>query len=175
MPVETPTNTPKKKEILEDNARKFIVESLNPQLLADNNATSFVLSVDWLEINEDNEKKLAYKTFENGDIQILLIAKVTDEGNRTAKKEPLSEEQYKALLGDSLLHLEKKRYELNYSQNGTLFSVKYDELAGDKPPMLEVDAASAEERNSFNPDEFPAELTEVTGDLRYYGYRVANL
>ncbi len=40
--------------------------------------------------------------------------------------------------------------------------------------MLEADAASEEEKEFFSPDEFPAELTEVTGDTRYYGYRVAS-
>ena len=45
--------------------------------------------------------------------------------------------------------LRKKRYEFSYTQNDTSFSLKYDEFAGDKPYMLEVDAASEEEKESF--------------------------
>jgi len=41
--------------------------------------------------------------------------------------------------------------------------------------MLEVDASDERERNSFSPDDFPADLEEVTGDIRYYGYRVAEI
>ncbi len=175
MSVEIPTNTPEKKETLDDNARKFIVGAIDSQFLNEYNASSFTLIVDWLETGEDNEKKIAYKRFDNGDIQILLIAKITNDGNRISEKEKITEERYKELLISSVLHLEKKRYEFEYTQNNIPFSVKYDEFADGKLCMLEVDASSEEERNSFNPSDFPGELTEVTGDIKYYGYRVATL
>jgi len=57
-----------------------------------------------------------------------LIAKVTKGGNRTSEKEKISEEKYQQLKASSVLHLEKKRYEFEYEQNDTPFSVKYDEL-----------------------------------------------
>lgn len=167
--------TPKKKETLDDNARKFIVEAIDLKFLKDNRASSFTLTVDWLETGEDNEKKIAYKKFDNGDVQILLITKVTKSGHRTSEKEKITEEQYKELLGSSILHLEKKRYEFEYTQNDVPFSIKYDEFANSRLCMLEVDASSEEERNSFNASEFPSELTEVTGDISYYGYRVATI
>lgn len=55
------------------------------------------------------------------------------------------------------------------------FSVKYDKFADSKLSILEVDASSEERRESFDPEGFPAELEEVTSDIRYYGYRVAEV
>jgi hypothetical protein len=175
MPVEIPKNNPEKKEKLEDNARKFTTEALDLEFLEDNNASSFTLTVDWLETGEDTEVKVAHKKFDDGKVQILLIAKTTQDGNRISEKEEISEERYQQLKTSSALHLEKKRYEFEYAQNGTRFSVKYDEFADGKLNMLEVDASSEKQRESFSPTDFPAELEEVTGDMRYYGYRVAEV
>ncbi len=160
---------------MEDNARKFIVDSLDPEFLKENNAISFVAVVDWLETNEENEKKLAYKKFENGDIQILLVSKITTNGNRVADRKKISEEEYEELLKSSVLRLEKKRYEFNIIQNNITFSLKYDEIEGGKLYMLEVDAANEKERSLFDPVDFPAKLSEVTGDMRYFGYRVVKM
>lgn len=170
-----PTNTPERSELLDDNARKFVVESIDREFLEKNGVISFDLIVDWLETGEDNEKKIVYKKFDNGDIQILLIAKVTKDGNRTSIKEKITEEKYKELLSSSTLHLEKKRHEFEYTQNNISFSIKFDEFAGGGLYILEVDAPSEEERNAFSPIDFPTKLTEVTGDIRYYGYRVADI
>lgn len=41
--------------------------------------------------------------------------------------------------------------------------------------MLEVDAYTEEQRASFNPGNFPYSLSEVTGDINYYGYRVGGM
>lgn len=171
--AETQTDSSKNKETLDDNARKFIVEAIDSRFLEENSASSFNLIVDWLETSENNEKKVAYKKFDNGDVQILLIAKTTKNGHRTSEKEKISEEKYKEFLRSSILHLEKKRYEFDYMQNDVLFSVKYDEFSDGKLCILEVDASNEEERQSFNPAEFPARLKEVTGDMQYYGYRIA--
>lgn len=168
-------NSPEKKEVLDDNARKFITKTIDPKFIEEHHASSFTLTTDWLETGEDNEKKLAYKEFNSGEIQILLIAKITKDGSRTSEKEKITTAEYTELLSSSILRLEKKRYEFTYAQSDILFSVKYDEFAGDTLRILEVDAPSEEERNSFNPHDFPAQLTEVTGDIRYYGYRVASV
>jgi hypothetical protein len=136
MPVEIPNNNPEKKEKLEDNARKFTTEALDSEFLEDNNASSFTLTVDWLETGEDTEVKVAHKKFNDGKVQILLIAKTTKNGNRISEKEKISEERYQQLKVSSILHLEKKRYEFEYEQNGTPFSVKYDEFADGKLNML---------------------------------------
>lgn len=164
-----------KKESMEDNARKFIVQAIDPNFLKENNASSYELIVDWIATDEDSEKKLAYKKFENGDVQILLISKVTENGIRTSEKKTITEEEYKTLIGSTILHLQKRRYELKTAQNNISFSLKYDEFENGKLCMLEVDAANEDERNLFNPGEFPASLSEVTGDIRYYGYRVADM
>ena len=167
-------NTPEKKEILDDNARKFITETIDPQFLDEHHASSFTLTTDWLETGEDNEKKLAYKEFDSGEIQILLIAKVTKDGSRTSEKEKITAAEYAELLSSSILRLEKKRYEFTYPQNGIPFSIKYDEFTDSALRILEVDAGSDEERSAFHPSGFPSGLVEVTGDINYYGYRVAS-
>jgi hypothetical protein len=173
MSEQIPQNKPEKREGIEDNARKFILEAIDPQFLKDHNATSFELTVDWLETEEDNEKKLAYKKFEDGSVQILLISKVTRDGSRIAEKKKISDDEYKFLLASSILRLQKNRYEFIHNQNNTAFNLKYDEFEEGKLNMLEVDAATEEERNNFNPKEFSYNLSEVTGDINYYGYRVA--
>ncbi|MDN5274451.1 MAG: hypothetical protein JWP06_352 [Candidatus Saccharibacteria bacterium] len=177
MPAEIPTNSPEKKETLDDNARKFILEGIDPKLLDENNASSFSLIIDWLETDNDNdnETKVAYKEFDNGDVQILLITKTTTDGNRTSIKEKITKEEYEQLVVSSVLHLEKKRYEFTYAQGSVVFSVKYDEFTDGELCMLEVDASSEEERRSFSPGEFPSKLVEVTGDTQYYGYRIAEI
>ena len=172
---EIPQSNPEKKEVLDDNARKFIVEAIDPALLDSSEASSFILATDWLETSETNEKKLAHKTFDNGDIQILLIVKITKDGNRTSEKTKISEEEYTGLLESSVLHIEKKRFEFTYAQNDIHFSMKYDELTDGQLKILEVDAESAEERDTFNPELFPGDLSEVTGNTAYYGYRVASI
>lgn len=175
MSGENPKNSPEKKEKLEDNARKFITKALSQEFLDASGTSAFTLTIDWLETGEDNEVKVAHKKFDNGDVQILLIAKTTKDGNRVSEKEKIDEGRYKELKASSIQHLEKKRYEFKYEQNGIPFSVKYDEFVDGRLNMLEVDAASEEQRQSFSPDDFPANLEEVTGDTRYYGYRVAEV
>lgn len=175
MPIDIPKNNPEKKEKLDDNARKFTTEALDSKILDANGASLFALTVDWLETGEDTEVKVAHKKFNNGEVQILLIAKTTQDGNRVSEKEKIDEKRYRQLKASSILHLEKKRYEFEYEQNGILFSVKYDKFADGKLSILEVDASSEEQREAFDPKEFPAELEEVTGDIRYYGYRIAEV
>lgn len=166
-------NKPEKKESMEDNARKFSSALIDRSFLEANHASSFVLVSDWLITDAESEKKLAYKKYPNGDIQILLISKVTKDGNRVSEKVKISEAEYADLVASSALRLEKRRYEFSLVQNETPFVMKYDEFADSDLRILEVDAASEEERGSFNPSEFPYSLFEVTGDQSYYGYRVS--
>jgi hypothetical protein len=177
MTAEIPENKPEqeKREVLDDNARKFVVKRIGAQFLETNSATSFKLIVDWLKTDEANETKLAYKDFGNGNVQILLISKTTHEGNRTSEKKQITQEEYEQLKESRVLHLEKTRYEFTYVQNDIPFSVKYDEFPNSELCVLEVDASSEDERESFSPEDFPVQLGEVTGDMRYYGYRVATV
>ena len=171
--VPKPDSEPNK-ELLDDNARKFIVKMLDQSVLEDED-THYLLVTDWLEMGGDTEKKLAHKKYPNGEVQILLISKVTTEQGRTSQKQKISEEQYEALLRDSIRHVEKVRHELNFAQGGVYFELKYDEFENSDLRILEVDAKTDEERAGFSLKDFPGELTEVTGDIRYYGYRVGDV
>lgn len=165
----------KQKEVLDDNARKFVAEPLDPAFLEENGATPFLLITDWTETEDENETKVVYKKFDNGDVQIFLISKTTKDGKRTKEKEEITEERYKELLGSSVRHVEKMRHEFTYAHDDISFTMNYDEFAGGKFFMLDVDAATEEEKDSFNPDDFPVKLVEVTGDTQYYGYKVADI
>ena len=175
MSPEIPANRLETKEIIDDNARKFTVTSTARDLFKENDGTSYDLITDWLELGKDSEIKLAYKKFDNGEVQILLISKVTNAGNRTSTKEKINEEQYNKLLEASILHVEKKRHEFEYAQSGITFSMKFDKFLNSNLLVLEVDADTEDDRNSFDAVNFPVELTEVTGDIQYYGYRIADV
>ena len=173
---ESPTTTPEKKEILDDNARKFTLDGLSFTYLDDHDANSFVMTTDWLVVDEDSEEKVAYKKFKDGEVQILLIKKVMDkEGKRTSVKEKIAAESYEELKARSVLQVEKTRFEFTYAQNGINFLMKYDEFADSELRVLEVDAKNDYERGLFDKAKFPTSLTEVTGNLDYYGYRVASV
>ncbi len=181
--TEIPTNTPEKQVALDDNDLKFTLSDLPFGVLYENaeerKVRSYLLTTDWLETGETNEKKIVRKKHEDGTIEMLLIEKQTDAtGNRPEppKKEILNEEQYNQLLLQSVLRVEKVRSEFKYQQNGTTFSMKYDDFVGSKLRVLEVNAGSEAERLSFDRNEFlPGQLTNVTGQIEYYGYRVAKL
>ena len=173
---EIPTTTPEKKEILDDNARKFTLDGLSPAYLDDHDASSFVMTTDWLVVDEDSEEKVAYKKFKDGEVQIILIKKVMDkEGKRTSVKEKIAKESYEELKARSALQVEKTRFEFTYPQNGINFLMKYDEFADSELRVLEVDAKNDYERELFDKAKFPTALSEVTGNLDYYGYRVASV
>ena len=176
MTAEIPENRAERKEKLEDNARKFLVERIDPAFLEEHkkkpSKSSYALVVDWLKTSDDIETKVARKTFDNGEVEMLLISKVTTNGKRDSEKEAIDEERYQKLVRLSLHHLEKTRYELTYTQNNISFSLKYDKFAGSEVCMLEVDAPSEKERSDFISSDFPSELAEVTKDVGFSGYRM---
>lgn len=167
--------SPEKVQILEDDARKFVIGKIDPEVINQFNPASFVMTTDWLTTDEDSETKLAHKVFDDGRLQILLISKHTENGKRTSRKEPITQEQYNTLLESSILQLQKKRYEFTYVQADISFDVKLDEFTGSSLSILEVDADNEGDRMAFDPTDFPAELNEVTGTLDFYGYRVADI
>jgi hypothetical protein len=173
---ENTSNSPMEKvEKIEDNARKFIVGSIDPDFLAANSATSYLLIQDWIITDEDSERKLVYKKLGSGEVQYWMVSKVTISGNRTTEKKKISKEEYTKHLASSKVRVEKQRYEFTFSQGDISFTLKYDEFAGGKLTMLEVDSASSGDRTAFKAADFPYKLSEVTGDQKYYGYRVANV
>ena len=175
MPAEIPASNPEKNEVLDDNALKFTLDGIDSGFLQQHDATSFRLTTDWLEMGESSEKKLARKEYKDGRVEMLLIQKFTQDGKRTVPpKQNLKPEEYEELLAKSARRrVEKTRYEFEYAQGETTFSMKYDEFIGSNLRVLEVDATSDELRESFDPTELPFELTDVTGQIKYYGYRVA--
>lgn len=66
--MEHTTASPENRDVLDDNARKFVVESLPAEFLAGHKATSYTLATNWLETNESTEKKLARKDFGDGNV-----------------------------------------------------------------------------------------------------------
>jgi len=168
-----PTPTPEKSNVLDDNARKFIVDDIDRAFLDQHCTASYIMTVDWLETHEATEKKLAYKKFDSGEVQILLIEKETVDGKRTSRKDNITEETYKELLGASVLRVEKRRSELEYVQADIVFTVKFDEFSDSTLSVIEIDAPNEDDRKAFKPEEFPATVKEVTGDIAYYGYRIA--
>ena len=164
--------TTPEKLTLDDNARKFVCEPFDPHDMS-KEVTAFTLTTDWLETDEDSERKLAYKKFDSGEVQILLIEKVTKDGKRKSVKQEITLGEYEKLLKSSILRVEKKRSEFMYEQNGVIFSAKFDDFGNENSAVLEIDAATDDERMLFDPSKFPFSVTEVTGDLSYYGYRIA--
>jgi hypothetical protein len=161
------------KEILKDNARKFVVRGVSQDLLKE--SKSCLLTVDWLETNENDEKKIISKEFADGDRQLLLVTKVSKDGNRVSERRKIDQSEYETLLNQAVLRVSKRRYEFKVSQNEIVYAIRYDEFLDSELRVLEVDASNDLERAKFDPVLFPAELTEVTGNLGYYGYRVADL
>lgn len=172
--LEVQSEPEKPKEIVEDNARKFLVGPLDSAFL-EKSKSVFLLTTNWLVMGEDTETKLAHKAYPDGTVKILLISKTTKDGHRNSEKQEIDEDEYTKLLEKSVGRLAKTRYEFDYEQNGTVFDVKYDVFSDSNLHVLEVDAPSEEERDSFKPSDFPSELSEVTGDMQYYGYRVTGI
>ena len=167
-------NSPEKVQILEDDARKFLVAKIDQNFMSQLDVTSFVMTTDWLTTDEDSETKLAHKEFDDGRLQILLISKLTVDGKRTSRKEQITQEEYDNFLNSSILRLKKKRHEFNYTQKGIVYDVKLDEFDNSPMSILEVDSGDEDDRLDFDPTTFPGELNEVTGNINYYGYRIAS-
>ncbi len=161
-----------RKEGVDDNARKFTLDAIDADFLKQQSAISYDLIIDWLVTDATSEKKIVYKKLESGEVHYFLIEKIIDGDRRKTDKKLTSKEEYKKHLDSSILRVEKKRFEFDFRQNDLSFKVKYDEFVNSKLQMLEVDAGSEADRSAFKPTDFPYKLTEVTGDVRYYGYHV---
>ena len=159
----SPSTNPEQGEATPDNAIKFIVGApVPPEFLDQHGASKLTLTVDWIDISDSSETKLARKELADGTIQLLLISKVSENGERTSKKRPLSQSEYDQLLDQSVRRLSKVRYEFSYPQNSLVFDAKYD-VYNDSDQILEIDASSSQAREAFDPTVFPCNLTEVEG------------
>lgn len=174
--MEQQSSPDKLKEQLDDNARKFVIVQLPSDFLENHGASSYDLVTDWLETAEESEKKVVCKRYDNGDVQRLLITKVTKDGNRKSEKRFITEEEYEVLRASASVHVEKRRHEFVYQQGGVSFAMKYDEFLNSDLCVLEVDAETEELRDLFEPELELFDIAhEVTGDMRYYGYKVAGM
>jgi len=162
----------------EDNARKFTLEGLSDTDLRLNNAFSYDLTVDWLEMGEVDETKLAKKVYPDGTEVLLKIRKITEDGKRIPEKKLLTADEYNKLLEGSLCSVAKRRSEFKYVQDHVVFDVKYDEFHGSSLRMIEADPQEGDE-GVFDPSmfavDFDTELTEVSDDPRYTGFRVTEI
>ena len=160
---------------VDDNARKFTLEPLSTGFLDDVRATSFNLTIDWLEMAEETEVKLSRKAYDDGNTQLYRIEKRTVDGNRTSTKVPISQDKYDRLLANSVLRIEKRRHEFKYVQGHVLFDMKYDEFKDSPLRILEVEEIEGEKGEHFQPAEFMLPLTEVSDDPQYTGYHIADM
>lgn len=158
-------------EGIDDNARKFVTGQLDSAMLAMGDVVAYDMTTDWLETDEAHETKAVCKKYDNGDVQYLLITKMTADGKRTSVKERVAEEQYGNLRAQTKRCVEKRRHEFEYAQGDIIFEMKYDVFMDSNLCVLEVDASTDEQRADFVPF---GGVEEVTGDLGYYGYRVAD-
>ncbi|MBI3889374.1 hypothetical protein HY312_02255 [Candidatus Saccharibacteria bacterium] len=175
--TEIPKNNPEKKEVVDDNDRKFTLETIDPQFLAENKTKSYTLITDWLETNDADETKIVRKIFHEGKdeekVQTLLIAKITVGGNRTAEKKEISDDEYNEYLKQTKIHIEKTRYEFDIDQDGARFNAKYDEFSDSNLRVLEVGPDTLGENKQFKPEDFKYSLHEVSDDISFTGFRVA--
>ena len=180
MSAETPTTNPEKREGISDNDRKFVVEAIDLEFLAVHGTESYYMITDWLETNEHDEAKIVRKLYGGNKEQLLHIAKVGVEQDRKSKRTPLTKskyDEYQEQLDPTKPHVEKRRYEFKFTQNGISFTAKYDEFADSALRVLEIDAVSKteEDRKAFDPKLFDFALVEVTGIKQFYGHRIAGL
>ena len=175
MNPESTSRAEQKAQPLDDNARKFIIRPLDNEFLDAQRGTNYMLVTDWLETNEEDETKVVQKQYTDGTEQLLLIKKVTTDGVRTSQKTQLTPEEYADYLNMPQVHVEKRRHEFTTMQNDIKFAIKYDEFVDSALRVIEVEGATNDEQALFNPTEFPGQPIEVTGDSRYYGYRVTDM
>ena len=60
MTAEITDSNPEKREVLDDNARKFITEPVSSSFFEDMQPNTFTLIVDWLQADPVSEIKLAF-------------------------------------------------------------------------------------------------------------------
>ncbi len=134
------------------------------------------MTIDWILAAEESEKKLVSRRFQDGGSEFLLITKDWNSGlHRTSLKARITEMEYRSLAISSLIRVEKRRYEFGYLQKTFRFACKYDEFPNCTLRILEIDAIGKARADSFDPSDFPYALIEVTGDKKYYGFRIAKI
>lgn len=174
MTGETPTAN-YEKEARPDDARKFVVAgALDMSFLEGRQALAFDIDSHWTDVTNTSEQKVVHRTrVEDGTTQNLLIGKVKKpDGGRDAIKKKIDDSDYEDNLQRAKLASKKRRYEFQFIQGGTVFTLKYDVFKDRDLLLLEVDADVPADRAQFDPESFPYPLEEIL-DGRYDGWRVA--
>ena len=178
MSVENPTSSPEKRETKKDDARKFIIGAIDHVFLEQHGADARDMTVDWTEVSANSETKVVRKIDDNGLMETWKITKVKVDGSRNKDVVAVDPDKYDDLVAETVYHLEKRRYEFHYEQNGIKYTLKYDVLEDGLFYLLEVDAEDPELRARFDKDLFARqeqyELIEVSGDEAYEGYRIVD-
>ena len=176
MTHELPQSNPNNRETQKpDNDRKFILESLNPEDVADGAVTAYDMEVYFIEIEPGRETKIVRKIYADGSVKTLKITKVTVNDERTTDKVEIDDEEPESLAQRAVKHFEKRRHEFTYTQGGNTFNLKYDDYADVPLYMLEVGADDQMQIPTFVAQDFPATLTEVSDDKRYSGHRITEV
>lgn len=165
-----------------DNARKFIVAPVDPELIPENNSFVHDLTIHWVSTEPNFEVKDVKKINARDEMDgaILRIIKTTyEDGSRETVREPISLSEFLRTTEQfpDMPHLEKRRTEFFVVQNGKPFLIKYDEFAGNDLRMIEVEIdprthMTEDDLVRFDPNEFFGVEEEVTSDARYKGYRI---
>ena len=167
---------------VDDNARKFIVEPIESDLIAPDRSKVQDMTFHWTDTRADFESKVVEKlyVYEDKEPEIRQIAKKTDEqGKRKSTPEDIARGTFLQVCADfpDMPHLEKRRTEFFVLQNGISYRLKYDEFTGYNFYMVEVDTNPAadmtdQDLSDFDPSDFFVSIAEVTGEPAYTGYRI---
>lgn len=164
----TTNDTPQTIQNKPDNARKFLVDEFDPALIPEG-ATSYVMTTVWTDMSEENDAKAVHKVYDDGAPDgYFFVEKVGPHGAREAKRRIISKAEYdQAIIGHEQSTARKRRTE--FTLDG--LEMKFDEYLDGPLHIIEVDAATPEAREAFDPGVFPWKLHEIF-DESYDGYRV---
>ena len=165
-----------------DNARKFIVDPIEPELIPVNNSFVHNMVIHWMSTEPRFEVKVVKKINARDDMDgaILRIMKTTHEdGRRETTREPIPYGEFLEVCErfPDTPHLEKRRTEFFVVQNDKPYLIKYDEFSDSDLRMIEVEIdprakMTEDDLNGFDPAEFFDVRDEVTADPSYKGYRI---
>lgn len=177
---------------VDDNARKFIVRRLDPEIIATNGTLSYYMDVYWTDISQDSETKFVRKIFRKvkKDDQLLRIRKEKSlDGRRKSIKTPITQDEFDFVsdLFPGIPGLRKRRTELSVMQGDDEYVLKYDEFtAGShfdfgegtffmmevEPPTSLSETDSEAYLDGFDHTGFFDLIGEVSGEPDYEGHRM---
>lgn len=169
---------------IDDDARKFVVIQIDPELIASNGIVGYSMDVYWTDTAVDTEAKVVRKVYKDDskedDILYIRKRKAAD-GSRKSVKTPITAGEFEAtpLEYPGMPSLEKERTELTVIQDDADYVLKYDELDEGKffmfeaePPKWIGEADKDAYLANFDPSRFFEVIEEVSGNPDYEGFRI---